>query len=516
MMRRLSFSVKKFLTPLLILAVLLTGCIGAVGFVPIAAEAAEDISGDYYAFSCSDEDGEQLALDGEILHLNPDGTGTFEIFGEQYGLEWQYKSRTHDLTFVDEFGDTFEGTYHSNIIAGTYFDGLYYMFTSDKRFYESLVQGRTDVSSGMGNTGYSPSVSSGNSGSASTSSSGNSGAAAGSSKPAAAGDGTGGYYRMRTLYEPTYGIKTANVLVPEDWTASVSVDWGLCSSMYPAIAFITIESPDNDAKIEISSPFAYLQMAYKGSWVPEGTYIDLYNVFLNYRNAHDYNNYLLGTLGYKGTILNTQGPDRATQRALDQEAHTLLSVLSSTTGISAISSEGSSEKTTYFITSGDAYEVDISSAVVMAHTGNWQFEQYQWIVPYCAAFTAYTEEAYSKYAGIFDNVVSNSSFSNEFTYVVQRNAHYINEMINQYLMDRVYAPSSGDIRSWDREYTETEQDKWVNEWCDVIKEQDEYMTTDGNALKVPTKYDAVYQNKDMIYMGPEADLGVDWTQLNKN
>ena len=83
-------------------------------------------------------------------------------------------------------------------------------------------------------------------------------------------------------------------------------------------------------------------------------------------------------------------------------------------------------------------------------------------------------------------------------------------------MEKVFSPSSGDIRGWDAEYVETDQDRFVNEWCDVIKEQDEYVTGDGNTIKIPTKYDTVYQNGDTIYMGPDTDLGVDWTQLNKS
>jgi hypothetical protein len=49
----------------------------------------------------------------------------------------------------------------------------------------------------------------------------------------------------------------------------------------------------------------------------------------------------------------------------------------------------------------------------------------------------------------------------------------------------------------------------------VIKEQDTYATADGNSIKVPTSYDTVYQNKDLIYMGPQIDLNSDWTQLSK-
>lgn len=38
--------------------------------------------------------------------------------------------------------------------------------------------------------------------------------------------------------------------------------------------------------IEMRSTMGYLQMARKGVWTPEGTYLDNYNIYLNYRNAH--------------------------------------------------------------------------------------------------------------------------------------------------------------------------------------------------------------------------------------
>ncbi len=157
----------------------------------------------------------------------------------------------------------------------------------------------------------------------------------------------------------------------------------------------------------------------------------------------------------------------------------------------------------------------IGSRGIMAETLNGYFDTYIWLVPFAAVFTAADEEAYSNYFKAFDNVVSNTAFTNEFNYVVQRNARYLNEMMSNYLLEQVYTPSSGDISSWDREYSGGYNDKYINAWCDVIKEQDTYATADGNSIKVPTSYDTVYQNKDLIYMGPQIDLNSDWTQLSK-
>ena len=448
--------------------------------------AEEDISGDYYAISCKDKDGRELTLNDEVLHLNNDGTGVFEIDGESFSLRYELKNR-NQLTFTDEDGDTFNGNYYSGIIAGTYFNDYYYMFTNDRDLYLSYTSDQTSTVSGN-NT---------------------------DEQFIEKAESESVYYTMQTLYEPKYGIRTAVALVPYGWHASVTVFWGLCSLMTPALATVTMVSPDGKAMIEMQSTMGYLQMARKGVWTPEGTYLDNYNIYLNYRNAHQYNDYLLGVYGCKGTIINEQGPGYDLQLLLNGAANEYMNGLSSANGIQGVSSEGTYEKTSYFVTEGDYYEVEAYSAVIMAETVNGYFDTYSWLVPFSAVFFTSDEEAYSNYFKAFDNVVANSAFTAEFNYIVQRNARYLNEMMSNYLLQQVYSPSLGDINGWDREYSGGYDDKYINAWCDVIKEQDTYTTVDGNAIKVPTSYDAVYQNGDLIYMGPQIDHDSDWTQLGK-
>lgn len=481
---------KKIVILLVMLLMVLSGCTKEKKEEPLTEDkepemirVSEDISGDYYAISCRDENGNELKLDGEILHLYADGSGMFEILDEQHPLTWTLKD--NKLSFTDDDGDVFNGNYANGMIGGTYFNNYYYMFTNDEELFNSF---NTISETSPAET------------------------APADSKTDSA---EGCYYGLQVLHEPKYGIKTAIAMVPYGWSASVNVEWGMCSTMYPALGTVRMLSPDGRAMIDILSPFGYMQMARKGQWVPEGTYLDLYNVYLNYRNAAQYNDLIFEKCGYKGTILYTQGPDYEFQLDLNGAANAYLAGLSSPIGIEGKQCEGTYAKTSYFVTQGNAYEVEVLSTVIMAETVNGYFDNYTWFVPCCATFIAADEEAYSRYAAIFDNVVANTSFSNEFIYVVQRNAQYLNEMIHQYLMEKIYSPSSSDITGWDSEYVETESDKFVNAWCDVIKEQNEYVTADGNSIKVPTSYDSVYQDGDYIYMGPQAGAPDGWTELNK-
>ena len=484
---------KKIIKLIMILSLfLLMGCNNKASKenseVPVTEEKAPGIAGTYYVMSCKDKDGKELKLDYETLHLNEDGTGMFFLNGDAYELNWTYKDGV--LEFTDSEGDSFKGSYTSGMIYGTYFDDITYMFTNNYEMASSIWNNQETLEEAA-------------------------------KDPSPAQDipknSPGTYFYKTTLYEPTYGIKTANTLVPYGWSVRVNVEWGLISTMYPALATVTLTSPDGNATIEVYSTMAYMMMARNGNWVAEGTYLDFYNIFLNYKNAGEYNDFLLGKVGgFKGTVMNRQGPSYEFQLGLNGEANTLLAALSSSSGTSPIEAEGSFEKTTYFITEGNAYEVEMVSSVVMAHVKvmNNQ-ETVEWIVPQTACFIARNEKAYSDYKDIFDLIVANTSFCENFIYVVQKNAAYLNDMIHAYLMEQAFKPSGSDIEGWNSTYTETDHDKWINAWDDVITERDAYTTTDGEQIKVSTQYDAVYQNGDTIYAGPQTDLGVDWTQLNK-
>lgn len=478
---------KILLTAMAILTGLaLIGCgIAKKGETTIETEeqpSATVAAGDYYAFTCKDSKGTKLELDGEVLHINSDGTGSFKYLNETYSLEWTYENG--EFTFTDEGGDTFNGKCYDTIIAGTYFNDYYYEFTSDKELAQAMIDGK--------DTGSHPAA----------------------DPQLETADSTAVYYTMQNLYEPKYGIKTALALVPYGWTASVNVDWGRLSTKYPAVATISLVSPDGDAAIEIMSTDGYLQMARNGVWMNEGAYLDMYNVFLNYRNAHDYNAWVLNAIGRSGTVINQQGPSYEFQLDLNGAANAYLATFTAS-GQEGVQCEGTYEKTSYLINDGELYAADLSSTVIMAETLNGAFDSYSWFVPYLAIFTAATEDAYNNYSKVFDNVVANSSFSNEFRYVVQKNAEYLNEMMRQYLLEKIYSPSSGDIESWDSSYTETESDKLINAWSDVIMERDEYTTLDGNSIKVSTQYDTVYQDGDLIYMGPDSQSPEGWTKLDK-
>jgi hypothetical protein len=326
-------------------------------------------------------------------------------------------------------------------------------------------------------------------------------------------------YTMQTFYDSRYGLKTVQVLVPYGWNVEVNVEWGVISTLYPATATVIMSAPDGSAAIEICSPQTFVQMSRNGVAVQEGVNYGMYNTFINYKNAHDYNLYIASSvLGYYGaSVISATGATAEAQKVLDEAAYNyLLSFMGSQT--QALGCEGTAEKTCFKVGQGGVDRIAVMSAVIGAEsaiTAGAYFDQIFWTVPYTAVFYAASEAAWNTYGPVFDHVVNNTCFCSEFIFVVRKNGKYIADMINNYLLEQAYNPTSSDISNWDSEYVDEGKDTFLNEWSDVIYERNEYLTEDGSSIKVDTKYDTVYQNEDLIYMGPDGLAPDGWTRLQQ-
>lgn len=108
------------LVAVMMLLCLFAGCSGG--------EETPDIkTGTYVATECT-QDGEDAGLDGEYLEIEADGTGVVFFGGEEYSFDWSLKG--DNFTFEDQDGDTFEGTYESGVIEGSYY-GYEYVFEQE-------------------------------------------------------------------------------------------------------------------------------------------------------------------------------------------------------------------------------------------------------------------------------------------------------------------------------------------------------------------------------------------------
>ena len=84
-------------------------------------EAAALQAGLYTATACTDSSGTEMELSGDVLELNEDGTGTFRLPDEKLELELQWQQDGTAISFTDEQGDKFSGTWNEDgTIVGDY------------------------------------------------------------------------------------------------------------------------------------------------------------------------------------------------------------------------------------------------------------------------------------------------------------------------------------------------------------------------------------------------------------
>lgn len=332
-----------------------------------------------------------------------------------------------------------------------------------------------------------------------------------------AASGPSGYFTHQTLYNNN--IPVANVLIPEGWSASVSVDWNFISTTTPGVAEVTLNSPDGHAAIRMISNQSYSGFTVNGSQVAEGVDMGLYTTNLNYRNAGDYQSLLLQALGLSDATLleEYEVSDSMRQMAEDAAQVKLQSQLGSIS--TPLGCEGTVADRHYV--SGDSH-LECFSLVTMArssaNTGHVIMESMFWNIPFTYMLVTDSQEAYDQYHPLFGLVSGNSSFTMDFLFVVLTYGQKIDDVIHAGLMQQSYEYIMGDSGSWLSEYqssSDYDSSKWAEGWSDVIKEQNEYVTTDGGHIKVDTKYDTVYQNGDQLYMGPEGQApdGYGWERL---
>ncbi len=330
------------------------------------------------------------------------------------------------------------------------------------------------------------------------------------------------YYTHETLKDSSSGVTIANVLVPYGWDLSFKLAWDFIDVSTPGVADVFLTSPDGKARINLTSNMQFVDIYANGVHYNEGADMSLYCTLLHYRDADEVQSLFLQGAGYSGAQLvkSYPVPDSLVQ-TLKEGARLRLQKNVASTGGTAIASEGSAAQKLY--RSGNQYIeylTLVTAAMQSDNTGHVNLTEIIWNLPYSCTFTADSKEAYDQYRDVFLNVAANSGFTAELNYVNVKYGAAISNAISDGLLEQARQYINSSTGSWASEYERSsggyDSDRLTSEWSDVIKEQNEYTTLDGDTIKVSTSYDTVYQDGDRFYMGPEGQSPYGWTRLYPN
>lgn len=333
------------------------------------------------------------------------------------------------------------------------------------------------------------------------------------------GNGAAGYYTHQTLYND--GIPVANLLVPQGWTAELTVNWNFCSTTTPGVATVILTSPDGHGIIRLASAEHFMDYDAPLTYPTEGAYRNVYMTYLRYRNAADFQKLTLEMLNCENAefVEELEVPEALCQTVITASELLLQNTYNSGNASTPLSSEGTVAHRHYRV--GDRHlemlTLDMSARGI-TYGSVTQNENVCWYIPTDYLLAADSQADYDRYHPVFEQVVACSSFTLDFQYVNLVYGDKIREVVHSGLLQESYQYIMSDSIGWLTDYyktTESDAGSWSGGWDDVIKEVNTYQTTDGGAIKVSTQYDTVYQNGDQIYMGPESQSpeGYGWTKL---
>lgn len=319
------------------------------------------------------------------------------------------------------------------------------------------------------------------------------------------------FYDMQMTMAPT-----ASVLVPYGWNGNMYVDWSFMSTSSPGVAMVELTSPDG-ARIVMVSNMAYVDNTINGARVAEGQDSGLYCTTKHYCVAQALQESSLATEGYYNAQLIEQLEVPNSWTEMIETAAKVKAENLTQQGMYVYGYEGTAAFNHYRDGQTEiAVLTMVMGAGTYSSTSRIQMDSIMWCVPIQFWFIAPNQTVFENNFDTFLTVMGNSDFTSDFLFMNLKIGNAISDGIHAGLMQQAYDYINSNTDSWLNEYQSSDgydSSKWAEEWGDVIKDQQAYATEDGGTIKVDTKYDAVYQNGNEIYMGPDGQSPDGWTKL---
>lgn len=344
----------------------------------------------------------------------------------------------------------------------------------------------------------------------------------------------GTFMRVSQLTDSGLNMVVGRMTAPDDWQVSEQVQWSSYGN-YPGMAQLSAVSPDGLRSFQLISTMSYFQTdSIFNSLGENETDPTTYRIHRQYRTAEQFVELFISNLGCTGAQkLSSSSIDSQSLGALqsfaEQHAYqTGYSLVQSLANLGMSANLAGYESTVvdnrYAVTtqSGKTEYIEVFT-LVWAYQTSWVVQnssitvnEIYWCVPFTYIFTAESEQALASMQNEFLTFVSNSSVSPEFYYLVEQYRAYIENLLAQQLTNQIQAATEIQSQLMDG-YSSTSDtnDRVTDMWSDYIYDRDDYTTSDGSTVKVPTYYDHVYETDsgDIYVTNDSLNVPSDWQEL---
>lgn len=344
----------------------------------------------------------------------------------------------------------------------------------------------------------------------------------------------GTFMRVSRLTDLGLNMVVGRITAPDDWQVSEQVQWSSYGN-YPGMTQLSAVSPDGQRSFQLISTMSYYQTdSIFNSLGENETDPTTYRIHRQYRTAEQFVEMMLSGIGCTGAQkLSLSSIDSQSLSALKstaeqhayQTGYSLVQSLANL-GMSAnlVGYESTVVDNRYAVTtqSGQTEYIEVFT-LVWAYQTSWVVQnssitvnEIYWCVPFTYIFTAESEQALTSMQNEFLTFVSNSSVSPEFYYLVEQYRAYIENLLAQQLTNQIQAAT--EIQSQlmnDYSSSSDTNDRVTDMWSDYIYDRDDYTTSDGSTVKVPTYYDHVYETDsgDIYVTNDSLNVPTDWQEL---
>lgn len=344
----------------------------------------------------------------------------------------------------------------------------------------------------------------------------------------------GTFMRVSRLTDSGLNMVVGQMTAPDDWQVSEQVQWSSYGN-YPGMTQLSAVSPDGLRSFQLISTMSYYQTDSIFSSLGENeTDPTTYRIHRQYRTAEQFVELFISNLGCTSAQkLGSSSIDSQSLGALQsvaeqhayQTGYSLVQSLANL-GMSAnlVGYESTVVDNRYAVTtqSGQTEYIEVLT-LVWAYQTSWVVQnssitvnEIYWCVPFMYISTAESEQALASTQNEFLTFVSNSQISPEFYYLVRQYRSYIENQLAQQLTNQIQAATEIQSQLMDGYSSSSDtNDRVTDMWSDYIYDRDDYTTSDGSTVKVPTYYDHVYETDsgDIYVTNDSLNVPTDWQEL---